>query len=434
MPEIFSTFSKEQLFIASTEWCFSCSAYLFMKAFFNTKECKNKFIEFLSYFVATIIIAFQYLLFNYMIVNIILNFLILFLLSLNYKGSVKKRIVIAIVFYITNSLVEITIVGLNSTAYLFSPPTVSINISDVLLVRIIELFIADLVNKLKYLQNGEKLPKYYWISICLILITNLFLAIILTKSNLTILYFTIASFLLLCEDVIIIFLLDRIGLIQKQSKQIIISDLQNESYKKQLEIINGSLLATKVMRHDMKNQMLAVQGLLENKNYNSALEHVKSMTGTWATVSKNINTGNVEADSLLNFKISQAEQEHIKVTTNISIPEHLLMRSFDLATILGNLFDNSFDALKKLSDEKRKLLLTIKYSKGRIFISFENPYTGIISWKNGIPCTQKSHKEFHGVGLQEVNSTVARYNGQMFFSTENNLFKVTVMIYESLNE
>lgn len=59
----------------------------------------------------------------------------------------------------------------------------------------------------------------------------------------------------------------------------------------------------------------------------------------------------------------------------------------------------------------------------------ENPYTGEIKRKGKRILTSKQDNDLHGLGLANVEDTVLKYNGALDITSENQQFKVTVVLY-----
>lgn len=425
---IFS-FTPTQITIVLTDWVLAYSVYLFLSGFFSVKQRKNKVIEIISYQLFWIVGSVQYLYCNTIFANILFNLIATFLLTLNYEGKLQFRIIAPLMIYITSSIVEVVTAGFNVSAYFFKSPEGTIPIVSVLEDRVLILMLSALVSKLKNIRDGEKIPGIYWAAfIALPVITFVFILIFITVP-ISYLQFMLCTSLILLLDVLIYFVFDRMLYLQQKNRKALMFDLQNESYRQQLEIMNEALKNTKLIRHDIKNQMLVIQGLLEKKDIDGALTHLQTMTHEWSSSRQTINTGNIEIDSLINFKLAQAEQQHIHATTNISIPEHIALRPFDTATIIGNLFDNALDALSHVDEDKRTLTITLRYSKGRLFIVFTNQFEGELAWDNDLPQTNKTDTTHHGIGLSDIKKTAEKYNGQLTITAKNGKFTSTVMMY-----
>jgi two-component system, LytTR family, sensor histidine kinase AgrC len=429
MMSVSTNFSAEQLTVLSTQIVFIYSVYRFLGGFFDRTTAKNKLTEFLSYIFFFILNIVTYIFLPLPILFFLLNVISVFLITFNYEGTLIQRIIAPLMAYGLGGLLEILLFGMSMKIHLFQTPTGTMSIMGILLNRILFLSISVTIERLRNLRLGEKVPKLYWITIIILPFFSFSIAYIINRTNITTNAFTIIIMLLFIGDILLFFLFDHMIALQGESERILLYDLQNDSYRRQLSIMNESLQTTQMMRHDIKNQMLMVQGLLEKNDVTAAREHLRKMTGIYLNAEKNITTGNIEIDSLINFKLTEAEQKQIKITHSIQIPEQLGISSFDMATIIGNLFDNAFDALEKLPEYEKILDINLRYSRGRLFITFVNSYTGTVCWKNGVLATQKEDKHLHGIGLSNVALTAERYNGQIDITTDNSLFKVTVLLY-----
>lgn len=69
--------------------------------------------------------------------------------------------------------------------------------------------------------------------------------------------------------------------------------------------------------------------------------------------------------------------------------------------IIGNFLDNALQAVEKLPSPLRKILVLLKYDKGRLFIKVENSFDGKVKKKDGHIETMKSEIG-HGYGLKKM--------------------------------
>ena len=63
---------------------------------------------------------------------------------------------------------------------------------------------------------------------------------------------------------------------------------------------------------------------------------------------REVRSGNTAIDSILNYKILEAEQHTIAFDLEIQIPEQLPVSPKDMSVILGNAIDNAIEAAKRL--------------------------------------------------------------------------------------
>ena len=120
---------------------------------------------------------------------------------------------------------------------------------------------------------------------------------------------------------------------------------------------------------------------------------------------------------------------HIPVDLKVEVPENNVIEPFDLAVVIGNLFDNAIEALSNLPESERHLELSIQYLKGCLLIHSSNPYQGEILLHNGKIVTKKSDSALHGIGLNSIETTISKFNGELKISTEHSIFTIQILIY-----
>ena len=146
-----------------------------------------------------------------------------------------------------------------------------------------------------------------------------------------------------------------------------------------------------------------------------------------ANPSEYIATGNESVDGLLNYKLQRANEILNVVEARVNIPEKLMLHSFDLNVVLGNLLDNAIEAA--VQTEEKELKMTIKLEKGILFIHIHNSCLGI---KNGRLKRLETTKEDalnHGIGLGNVQRIIEKYHGDMDLICENGYLETDIIMY-----
>ncbi|WMJ86367.1 sensor histidine kinase [Anaerocolumna sp. MB42-C2] len=202
---------------------------------------------------------------------------------------------------------------------------------------------------------------------------------------------------------------------------------QNHYYEQQFELMKTALLNTKSLRHDMMNHISILYSLSDNKDklkeYLSELMDARALNAEYAC------SGNLIVDSILNFKLQEAERKGIRMDLELNIPEHLDITSFDMTVILGNLLDNAISACDKLDKDERNIGVIIRYDKSRLLIEIKNPYADRIIYQRDQIQTTKEDKENHGIGLFNVRNTVEKYHGLLSFEHTENIFSVMALLF-----
>lgn len=135
------------------------------------------------------------------------------------------------------------------------------------------------------------------------------------------------------------------------------------------------------IRHDLKNQLIFLQGLMASEAYNQTKKMLDKML-LEVSVHKEISrTKCLLIDTLINYKYALASQEGIVFIMEIS---PVISKEFDemleLSVILGNALDNAIEAAKKLVKISDKVIkIYIFESKGILSIKVVNNFNGEIS-------------------------------------------------------
>lgn len=232
--------------------------------------------------------------------------------------------------------------------------------------------------------------------------------------------------LLMIVNFIVFFLYDQLLKMFNEKHNAELINQINAEYKNQLEIMYQSQNRIRFLKHDIRNHIYKMQALLaENKL--KELEEYFSETQEYIKVkSLYVSSGNSDIDSLLNYKLYQAENMGTKFETELKLPEQININSFDLNIVIGNLLDNAIEALSKTEDKKLKII--IKYSRGVINIKISNTFDGVVL--NNL-LTRKKSKENHGLGILSIQTVLDKYNGLLKTIYDDKWFETSVIMYES---
>ncbi len=404
--------------------------YKFMSAFFDRKDVNRK-IEIISYIIYFLNLTSLHLFVNIPIVTLLCNIIVLFLVSFNYKTSLKRRILAIIFIYIIlisiESIVAIFFGFLDFS--IFSKNDEFSSIAGMIVVKILLYIAALFINNYKNMKNKSVIPYSYWFAIFFIPLTSLFIILTIIEmaaDNVYKIIFVIVS--LLFVNFFIFYLYDNLSVQQEEKFEKLRLLQQNDYYQKQFELMKTSLNSTKSFRHDMKNHLAVLRLLVGKDENNQAVKHIKQMTDAIITANEYAQSGNIIIDSILNFKLQEAANHGINVSLELNIPEQLNITSFDMSVILGNLLDNAINACLKLEKEKR-LDVKIKYKRARLLIKISNTYNGDLNYIGDKLITSNKDKENHGMGIKNIKSVLDKYDGEMEIEHTENLFTVTLLMY-----
>ena len=209
-----------------------------------------------------------------------------------------------------------------------------------------------------------------------------------------------------------------------------ISDMNFEMLKRQYETIQKMYTEKRTMLHDSVHQDVLILECLENGKYREAQTYFEKKLAVTKKKSKNRYTGIEVLNLKLNYEIEQAEEKAIRV--KCAVEAYLCpVDETELCIIIGNLFDNAFEAVKDLPDEQRQIDFVIQNPNGIFRIEISNPYEGERrKIEHHYLTTKKENTEMHGLGLMSVQKIVEKYDGLIEINDVDSLFKVDVTFYD----
>ena len=404
--------------------------YRYLKVFFGKRKTPW-FVELLSYIGFYGLIAIVMVFFNRLIVNIVSSLMGFYLLALNYKGNIKNRLMAVFSIYITIACTEIISAVL--CGYLkfddFYGKIEFSSIAAMVACRILAFIIVLVFENYKHIKQGVDIPVSNWMALVFIPLGTFYMimSVLLLGSDKPAMV-TVCIIVLLGINIITFFLYDTMNKYYEDKLQRMMLKQQNESYLKQMEVMNSSHENVRSVRHDIKNHLVAIETYVKREEKEEAIDYIHKIIDASYGDKSIISTGNIEIDSILNYKMEQAKSKNIEFEKDIKIPTELNIEGLDIVGILGNLIDNAINANMKI-EEGRKIFLGLKYSRNLFFITVWNTFNGkVLYMDNKIATTQKD-KEHHGIGLNNVNTIVQKYDGTMNITHEDKIFKVEIMLY-----
>lgn len=250
---------------------------------------------------------------------------------------------------------------------------------------------------------------------------------IFKQENISDLTYALSMICVLLLNFTVFYLYDSLSKSFKDKMQSELAKLETMYYHAQAEMICNNAEELKRFRHDIKNRIIAVEQLLIQGNNNKAAEYLTDITDKLTNIMSYSETGNIVIDSILNYKLTQAFQEGIKIDRRIVIPKDISVDDDDIIVILGNILDNAIEAAAKCENE-RYIRLNIRYDKGTLLISLKNNYDGNICKSNSKIKTTKSNHEMHGIGLKSVELIVQKYYGKIEINHNEKEFEITIML------
>lgn len=357
-----------------------------------------------------------------------INVCFIFSLTFVYDTSFQKKLIcsslICSLILALESVVSIMIGFTNLSAMSNSEFD---SIGGLIANRVILMIISHYLNKYFIsTKNNIAIPKLYYLMFTIVLTGTLYLFISSLESNhLTITDVFINGFILLSVNFTMIVTDEKIynSLLFANEKSKL--EQQNIAYENQIDIIHQSIEATRLLKHDFKNHLLMLDKMYETKKNDEAKGYINQVLSGMEHGAFS-NSGNFIIDSILNFKLRAINEQNIKLSISINVPQSTNILAHDLTIILGNLLDNAITAISKTNEKILKIAISAKLDN--LIILIDNSYDGKIIDENGDFKTTKPFKASHGLGLPSVKKTLANYEGDIQTDYTSDMFSVSVII------
>lgn len=360
---------------------------------------------------------------NGVITTLSLGVGLLFAVMILYEGSVAKKLMTVLANLAVGMISENLVWSLYAACMGHFINEALGSILSVLLNMLI-VIVVQIIWKPK---RDDMIPATSYISVIAVTIGSAVLGEILVRMEVGHERLAMIGLIILCIlDVSIYYIYDKINDIYQHQMEHEFMRQQMYIYQNQLDIMNSSMENVRILRHDMKNHVLALQMDMDAGKYEQVREYIRNMQDQVAACEQYIDTGCRELDTILNYKIAEAKRQGCTVRTQLEIPENTLINEMDLNILLGNLLDNAMEALAYV--ENKCLLIKVQYRQGVYMICIRNTYDGYLEQKGDRLISRKVDRAEHGIGLKSIDRIVQKYHGIREMSADGVEFEQKIML------
>lgn len=174
---------------------------------------------------------------------------------------------------------------------------------------------------------------------------------------------------------------------------------------------------TRAFRHDIKNHVSVLKGLMGRQDMERALNYIKDMEGQVQNLSFPCTTNHPVADVLLENKLGLARSCGIETKCSLILPYPCFVGDMDLCTILSNAVDNAINYLREMEADEHKKYIRIGGSRqGDFFmLEVENSFWG-------------EKRISQGTGLKNIKAAAKRYHGAVETEIREDCFILRVLL------
>lgn len=195
-------------------------------------------------------------------------------------------------------------------------------------------------------------------------------------------------------------------------------ELQAEQQKSYLLEAQARYDKTRSFRHDIKNHLVLLKGLLSKGETERAEEYLASLSGAADSLSFPVHTNNPVIDILLENKFLAAQQYGASVECRLDISHQCPVQDMDWCVILANALDNSLEEICSLPETERFIRIYSHRKRDFFLLHIENG-------------TRKKSVPLYGTGLSNIKAAIEKYEGTMEISTKGNTFCLDILFHFS---
>ena len=244
--------------------------------------------------------------------------------------------------------------------------------------------------------------------------------------------FTLASLAILFLNVLAFGIF---SLMANQSKELILQRLKLKQMEMQ-SIFQDELKAIyqeqRKFRHDIKNHLQVMLGLLTNKQYKALTAYLEEISAAQEASETIIQSGNPIVDTVLNSKILLASRRGIEIKVKEAVyPSDIKLDGMDLTALLSNLIDNAIEAVERIADEQeiKAISVTVGPRKSYFMIRIINPTDDKVKFDDHTNrWVSTKTGPGHGLGHSIVGDIVEKYDGLLQLNHQDGMFTAQVLM------
>lgn len=181
-----------------------------------------------------------------------------------------------------------------------------------------------------------------------------------------------------------------------------------------------------MLKHDMKNQLIVVNGYMLQGDYPQAHVQLNKLLEEAVIAEYPEYTSHKTINILLGHKARQAEKLGIACHFTIKLTPVIAIDDTDLTTLVSNILDNAIEACSYVELD-RFIELQMILQNHSLALKCENSIDG----QHQSFATRKKDRKNHGLGMKSIQRIVEKYHGENQFQWGNHTFAIELTIFEN---
>lgn len=204
-----------------------------------------------------------------------------------------------------------------------------------------------------------------------------------------------------------------------------LTNMQLNSLQSEIEQVRNSEQRMKILRHDMRHHLAAIQTFIQQQEPERALDYIQEINKHYDDTVIHSFCKNELLNSVLSIYQTRFTENEIVFYVQVQVSQTLSCSEMTFCAILSNLLENAMYAVTKLPAEHRFVHLNIFEKANHLLILQKNPTSETPVFSNGVPVTTAKN---HGTGVQSVIYYVEKEHGQYQFYMDGEDFVVRIIL------
>lgn len=184
------------------------------------------------------------------------------------------------------------------------------------------------------------------------------------------------------------------------------AEAQRKLLENQLAMEREFVAQAKTYHHDLRHHTSLLADYLDRGDLEGAKAYLKQYQAETNTDGLTVYCHNTVANALLRRTARHCTHGAIPFTCRVVIPQTLSLTSPELATVLGNVLENAWEASRH--SEAPWISVTARTSKNALLMEVKNAVSGEIRFEDDFPVSTKAGG---GLGLKSVSQVLEEHGG-----------------------
>ncbi len=206
--------------------------------------------------------------------------------------------------------------------------------------------------------------------------------------------------------------------------------LQRDLFKQQLSTLMESQRQMRIIQHDYKHYLAALDSLLSGGETGRAAQLLEEQVRLCDENAPSGFCSDPLIDAVLVDFAARARESGIDFSADCRIGEKVAIRDIDLAALLFNGLNNAFEACNQIAGDGQKAIrFSLLTAQGLFVVKITNTIADLPKIvRNHIASTKDMRDRPRGIGLVSMDSIASRYGGRKTLSAADGVFLLEIVM------